>query len=313
MSCAYCYDENISPVISCQLKCNNISCQECLQNMADIAVEDATYPQCHCGAHFNFSETEHILMPCYRKFIERLREPIDIKTTQIETVAIMKKVDWLSSIPVVYKEYIEEFFDAKLTLLCKTQAKQEVHHETVDDIKCPFAYCPGTIVDTRCKICNRILCLTCNLEKFDPHECKPEDIESLNAIQKMIKCPNCKTKIYKIDRCDSMTCAICKTNFSYETGEKTVYGSDFKVYITPKENKISERLKLPEEHRLKLKKLEDVLLKEPQKVTFSKTFIKKYLRFKTSAVIYNNMCLKLENNDDFITVYNDTVEKLKLL
>ncbi|AAU10987.1 hypothetical protein LDVICp142 [lymphocystis disease virus-China] len=314
-NCAYCLDDNIQFAVYCQLECKIVVCLDCLQKSTDIASESTEYPVCDCGSHYNLNKTtEPILMPCYIKFIERLKKPIDEKNTQIETMAVMKKVDWLQTIPPVYKDFIEEFFTVKLHNLCIAQAKQELNQTAEDYLKCPFSYCPGTIESDRCKICHRTLCLTCRLEKTAFHECKPEDIESVNVLNNMISCPKCKTKIYKIDRCNNMTCAICKTNFLYDTGKKTTFGSDFKIFFKPREYKISKRaLDLSEESRILLEKLEKSLIKEPYKISTSKTFIKRYLKFKTSALIYNKLCTDLEQKKDFNETYQKALRDLNSL
>ncbi|AOC55192.1 hypothetical protein LCDVSa108R [Lymphocystis disease virus 3] len=313
--CSYCLDKNIHFTVRCQLECEIIVCLDCLQKATEIASDKNDYPVCDCGSHYKLnSATEPILMPCYLRFAERLKKPIEEKNTQIETMAVMKKVDWLQTIPPVYKDFIEEFFAVKLHKLCVSQVKQELSQTGDDDLKCPFSYCPGTIENDRCKICNRILCLTCRLEKTVFHECKSEDVESVNLLNNMISCPKCKTKIHKIDRCNNMTCAICKTNFLYDTGKKTTFGSDFKVFFKPRDYKISQRApNLSIDQRSYLENLEKSLIKEPCKVTTSKTFIKRYLRFKTSALIYNKLCGDLEEKKNFDDAYQLAVKHLNLV
>ncbi|QHR78481.1 hypothetical protein KM759_gp079 [Lymphocystis disease virus 4] len=313
--CAYCLDTNIHFTVRCQLECQITICLECLQKSTDIAVENNNYPVCDCGSHYNLNKiTEPILMPCYLKFADKLKKPIEEKNTQIETMAVMKKVNWLQTIPPVYKNFIEEFFYTKLHNLCVAQAKQELSQTMESDLKCPFSYCPGTLEGDQCKICGRTMCLTCRLEKTAFHECKQEDVESVILLNNMISCPKCKTKIHKIDRCNNMTCAICKTNFLYDTGKKTTFGSDFKVFFKLHDYKISKRvLDLSEEKRSLLEKLEKSLPKEPCKITASKTFIKRYLKFKTSALIYNKLCSDLEQKKDFDESYGKALKDLNSL
>ena len=70
-----------------------------------------------------------------------------------------------------------------------------------------------------CKGCRR-------RDDISAHECKKEDLESVEAIRKETKpCPRCGTRIHKIDGCDQMWCPFCQdkygegTTFSWKTGK----------------------------------------------------------------------------------------------
>jgi hypothetical protein len=51
------------------------------------------------------------------------------------------------------------------------------------------------------------------------HICKQEDIDSVREIKQNCKpCPECKTKIFKLNGCDTMWCIKCSTGFNWDTG-----------------------------------------------------------------------------------------------
>ena len=72
-----------------------------------------------------------------------------------------------------------------------------------------------------CPICNRVTCLSCNLDKtgHENHECKEEDKLQWEEIRKNTKpCPSCRVRIFKIVGCDQMWCTHCNTPFSWNRG-----------------------------------------------------------------------------------------------
>lgn len=87
--------------------------------------------------------------------------------------------------------------------------------------KCPVEKCEGFVTDNwKCGVCDTAVCKRCNMIKMDSHKCNESDVESFRVIRKDSKpCPKCATLIHKISGCDQMWCTLCKTTFSWETGE----------------------------------------------------------------------------------------------
>lgn len=85
---------------------------------------------------------------------------------------------------------------------------------------CPNERCDGFLnKDMSCVLCDSKFCKHCEQKlSHEFHECKKKDLSSLNLINKMKKCPNCKLPIFRIDGCKYMTCSNCNTKFNYETG-----------------------------------------------------------------------------------------------
>lgn len=79
----------------------------------------------------------------------------------------------------------------------------------------------------KCEVCQLFTCSRCleligTKEQKCEHICKKENIETVNSIKEETKpCPECKTRIYKIDGCDQMWCTKCHVTFSWKTGKQT--------------------------------------------------------------------------------------------
>lgn len=98
---------------------------------------------------------------------------------------------------------------------------------------CPKPECKGFLSQKGiCGMCKIHVCSKCNVpkgiteEEIVAHECKKEDIESVEAIRKETKpCPRCGTRIHKLSGCDQMWCPYCQdkygegTTFSWRTGK----------------------------------------------------------------------------------------------
>jgi hypothetical protein len=87
-------------------------------------------------------------------------------------------------------------------------------------IPCITPSCKGYLDNEyQCRLCCVNVCKECHHELIDAHECLPENIETVKTIvNETHPCPNCQTRIYKIDGCDQIFCTQCHTAFSWETG-----------------------------------------------------------------------------------------------
>lgn len=92
-------------------------------------------------------------------------------------------------------------------------------------MNCSFDGCRGYLsTQYKCEICERFTCSKC-LENIGPnkaesnHVCNEDNIKSAELVKKETKpCPNCASRIFKIDGCDQMFCTTCHTAFSWNTG-----------------------------------------------------------------------------------------------
>lgn len=86
---------------------------------------------------------------------------------------------------------------------------------------CPVNECRGFLNTAyKCGTCETNVCPKCHEILKEDHVCKPDDIESAKLIMKETRsCPKCAVPIFKIDGCDQMWCSMCKTAFSWKSGD----------------------------------------------------------------------------------------------
>lgn len=87
-------------------------------------------------------------------------------------------------------------------------------------IPCITLNCKGYLDnDYICRLCSVHVCKECHQECNGQHQCLPENVETVKSIKNDTHpCPNCQTRIFKIDGCDQIFCTQCHTAFSWTTG-----------------------------------------------------------------------------------------------
>lgn len=102
----------------------------------------------------------------------------------------------------------------------------------------------------KCGVCQDYCCSRCldvvgPLEALPDHECDQGKIATAEFIKSNTKpCPNCGTRIHKINGCDQMWCTSCKTAFSWNKGEilnGTVHNPHYFQYMRDRNNGVIPR------------------------------------------------------------------------
>ena len=130
-----------------------------------------------------------------------------------------------------HPEYIQQYMTPELyTKLVLGYNRQDYNDESsqVDEIKdipvgnCSVDECRGFVKSKsfQCNVCSTKFCNKCMMTKQDDHVCDEKNIASFQLIKKECKpCPTCRASIYRIEGCADMFCVICKTAFSWRTGQ----------------------------------------------------------------------------------------------
>ena len=85
--------------------------------------------------------------------------------------------------------------------------------------KCPVIDCRGFLsTKWKCGTCETKICKKCNEPKLEEHVCDPENVTSMELINKDTKpCPKCGTMIHKISGCSQIWCVDCHTAWDWNT------------------------------------------------------------------------------------------------
>jgi hypothetical protein len=90
-------------------------------------------------------------------------------------------------------------------------------------MNCPHEGCRGFLsTQYKCELCENYTCPHCleviGISKDIPHTCNPDNVASAEFIKKDSKpCPQCGTRIHKIQGCSQMWCTQCHVAFDYNT------------------------------------------------------------------------------------------------
>jgi hypothetical protein len=218
----------------CNPECAEAICLECVQRYIEISSQENSIPTCprdQCPGIFDEKTLPESLVPMFQTllynhlFLTKKGEISDFKKSQaiVEILREEKKKFIVESMPVAIKFVAGLVFGARLrkvTTIQKGRTNNRVSRTCINLV------CNGFLDDNfKCAKCGVVFCKDCEEQKSDDHVCKSENVESLTLLNSMTKCPGCKTHIEKSDGCMAMTCAVCKTNFWYNTGEKGAHGN----------------------------------------------------------------------------------------
>lgn len=237
-TCMICFDET-EKVVSCpdkQCECN--MCYDCCKGYINSCKGDGVLPVCplpSCSWRLVLTDIKVLGNSAVKKYLKLCFVFLDNEEAKEEE----RKEAVVTAIRRKRAKYIEEHFPPsvslvieicmkkKLAALDASIRKQTEEKSTVGKKKCFSILCDGYLDNYMiCCDCDRQWCLKCEKEKERDHVCDPNDLESMKLLNTYVKCPNCYVPVEKSLGCNNMTCGMCKTNFSYTTGEKTQYGSE---------------------------------------------------------------------------------------
>lgn len=230
-NCIICFSdfEDGKRYTCCDPRCTESICFDCLTRYIDISVQENTLPTCpreKCEGVFDekavdktlVSKFRNLLYNHYRLVKTGAIEALKKQRTVVQILKDEKMKFILENMPKAVKKVAEITFMGRLNKIRKVQAGREAGRISRT---CINLVCNGFLNEEfQCTKCKTQFCKDCEEIKEDAHTCKQEVIESLKIVNNMVSCPSCKTKIEKSEGCMAMTCAVCKTNFWYNTGEK---------------------------------------------------------------------------------------------
>ena len=98
--------------------------------------------------------------------------------------------------------------------------KLQVKHRS-----CMNSTCGGFLINMICSVCQTEFCKRCEKILDKTHQCKQEDLDSVNFVNNLIRCPQCVLPVFKNEGCNNISCSNCGCKFLYSTGEEGGSGS----------------------------------------------------------------------------------------
>jgi hypothetical protein len=264
--CLICFDTIENDYFSCaDTKCDCCTCLDCTEALIDYSFNNNSLPACpslKCKSHYILSGLKGLSKEGIKKyknvcFEYFMKDKSDDAQKEIEQKKMIEKLR------KDRQKFIKNEFPASIALVAKLtfesklkkieKEKKKVINENLIKAKrkCMNAICNGFLDENLvCMTCDISFCKCCEKKLNQNHICKKEDIESLNLLKTISKCPGCNFPVFKDQGCDSITCANCNTQFLYSTGEKGGHGSsnpqiniiEHKKLSSLYENKIPKRL-----------------------------------------------------------------------
>ncbi len=218
--------------------CDYIVCRTCFQK---YTLETSLDPHCmNCKKTFNYDFvsnnctsifiTKHL--KTHRENILFDREKSLLPETQPYVVVEHRKKEINNDIKVLADQRYElqrkiRALDTQINVLYSTMSRvriDNVSDEPADERKkfirkCPMNDCRGFLSSQwKCGSCESKICNLCNEEKVNDHRCNPENVASMELLNKDTKpCPSCGTMIFRISGCPQMFCVDCHTAWDWNT------------------------------------------------------------------------------------------------
>lgn len=237
----FCQVDSTSIVQCGNPECTACVCAECATALVMFSYSENTMPRCpntQCRQPYLYSQIkQHIGADGQHAYVEScFRHVENDKGEQASSIAAQDLM--IEKLRKDRLEFIQSRFPAAISLTIqyalgskmrridrenrvKMKRIIESSHRNCFNLLCPGKLTPEYV----CVTCNTSFCKRCERKTTPDHVCDDKDIESVQFVQSLVKCPKCKYPVIKSIGCNYMTCSVCQTNFNYETGEVTKYGN----------------------------------------------------------------------------------------
>lgn len=224
----------------CCVFCDYSVCRACFQK---YAVETSLDPHCmNCKKTFTYDfMSEHCTSVFLTKTLKSHRENVLfdrekslLPETQPYVVVEVQKKNIKKQIDTLNYELFELRRQERIIQVKVSDLQYTMNRLTINNVgessttvkdrkkfvrKCPLNECRGFLSTAwKCGSCEKRVCNKCNEEKLNDHECLPENVASMELLNKDTKpCPTCGTMIFRISGCSQMFCTDCHTAWDWNT------------------------------------------------------------------------------------------------
>lgn len=250
MECAICYNNEDSHCINCK-SCNSNVCRDCMREYITHALNDLNItPFCpNCKNEYLYDSflpgrTRSLYVTFLWNYIKRndsITFTKKLSTDDVISQIRREKLNFLNEMPpciklmteLIFRKEYNEVVNINMKIVDERIAKleKELNPENNTKRRCLSGICSSGRLSTNergdysCNSCFSNFCSKCEKKIYQNHVCNEEDLISIAEISKLPKCPNCNVHVEKIDGCNNITCAYCKTNFDYISGQISEYGN----------------------------------------------------------------------------------------
>ncbi len=230
--CIICYSNENFTLKCADKSCNSRICEECFEVYLNHCLSEKSLVNClnqYCKSYIisDSFKNKNTYSELYKKVL--LSAFINSQGPEIiDKINVCKLIDDLKK---ERKQFIK-IFPKAIELVVTIALHKKMNNVTKNNklyLKtiveqsnriCMISHCNGKLNKKfECLKCMTKFCKNCEKIEKENHVCKDEDIESLKFVNTIIKCPKCHVSIERSEGCSDMTCASCKTNFNYLTGE----------------------------------------------------------------------------------------------
>ena len=217
----------------CDPRCMEYLCEDCVKRYLEIANQENLLPTCPretCKGVFDEKCIDKSLHSLFRQTLYKhykLSKNTDIieahKQDVLFTIIKEERKKFLfENMPKCVLAVSKIIFNDRINRVKKTQVKKETRFSRT----CINFVCNGFLdLEFKCSKCESIFCKKCEELFEENHICNNETVESIKIVNNFVPCPHCGVKIEKAEGCMAITCAVCKNNFWYSTGEKGDHGN----------------------------------------------------------------------------------------
>jgi hypothetical protein len=294
MNCIICFSVIVECYECSDQRCKEQYCKECIEELLDFCISEKIMLKCpakNCNSYLTITDLkllEHDFMTKYYQLCLDvfLKDNKTILEKEIQEKELLKK----------YRDerqkFLQKSFPQAISLMANISFKSKLRRLDVQKNKilkikpklrsCINSTCSGYLDDNfTCCNCQSQFCMKCEKILDDNHQCKQEDLDCIQFINQLIKCPGCTLPVFKNEGCNNITCSNCGTNFLYTTGEIGGSGShNTKIMVNVEQRyKLSKIYKIPKSCIEKLLSLESL---EPKTISKESMLlpVKKYIETK---------------------------------
>lgn len=231
-SCIICFNTSNQMHHCSNSHCHDTYCRECLMLLIDFCVEEKVMPQCpsrHCQSDLilndlkglNKTYIDKYCQLCLDYFMNNHKKQInhELQEKEVITRLINEKRQFLEeTYPAAIALVATVVFDYKYRQMDKQ--KEKIKQTLQKNRPCFHTTCSGYLDnDYKCLSCQHLFCKQCEHQLTHHHQCKQVDVDCVNMIKNMVKCPGCQLPVFKNVGCNHITCSSCGVKFDYTTGQ----------------------------------------------------------------------------------------------